>query len=133
MVDLTPMPSRRVAIFCSGIHFSKALFVPSMSSYSKVTSAASVIPENFSRDLSWQFNLQRLWEKMIHGKGIYFGFLYIACYSNITHQIIMKAFMYIFYVYISVYFYYVRYIKHQYNVFLLGCRSRHCYGCRTRD
>ncbi|CAN6719110.1 unnamed protein product [Malus baccata var. baccata] len=52
----------------SGIHFSKALFVPSMSSYSKVTSAASVIPENFSRDLSWQFNLQRLWEKMIHGK-----------------------------------------------------------------
>ncbi|CAN6719109.1 unnamed protein product [Malus baccata var. baccata] len=54
----------------SGIHFSKALFVPSMSSYSKVTSAASVIPENFSRDLSWQFNLQRLWEKMIHGKEV---------------------------------------------------------------
>ncbi|XP_070668079.1 folylpolyglutamate synthase isoform X4 [Malus domestica] len=54
----------------SGIHLSKALFVPSMSSYSKVTSAASVIPENFSRDLSWQFNLQRLWEKMIHGKEV---------------------------------------------------------------
>ncbi|KAB2604437.1 folylpolyglutamate synthase [Pyrus ussuriensis x Pyrus communis] len=54
----------------SGIHFSKALFVPSMSSYSKVTSAASVIPENFSRDLSWQFKLQRFWEKMIHGNEL---------------------------------------------------------------
>lgn len=54
----------------SGIDFSKALFVPSMSSYSKVTSAASVIPENFSRDLSWQFKLQRFWEKMIHGKEV---------------------------------------------------------------
>ncbi|BFG37972.1 hypothetical protein CerSpe_242460 [Prunus speciosa] len=53
----------------SGTHFSKALFVPSMSTYNKVTSAASVIPaDNCSRDLSWQFNLQRLWEKMIHGK-----------------------------------------------------------------
>ncbi|PQP91949.1 hypothetical protein Pyn_34084 [Prunus yedoensis var. nudiflora] len=51
----------------SGTHFSKALFVPSMSTYNKVTSAASVIPaDNCSRDLSWQFNLQRLWEKMIH-------------------------------------------------------------------
>ncbi|XP_048432400.1 LOW QUALITY PROTEIN: folylpolyglutamate synthase-like [Pyrus x bretschneideri] len=54
----------------SGIDFSKALFVPSMSSYSKVTSAASVIPENFSRDLSWQFKIQRFWEKMIHGKEV---------------------------------------------------------------
>ncbi|XP_034224928.1 folylpolyglutamate synthase isoform X6 [Prunus dulcis] len=53
----------------SGTHFSKALFVPSMSTYNRVTSAASVIPaDNFSRDLSWQFSLQRHWEKMIHGK-----------------------------------------------------------------
>ncbi|ONH95066.1 hypothetical protein PRUPE_7G049800 [Prunus persica] len=53
----------------SGTHFSKALFVPSMSTYDRVTSAASVIPaDNFSRDLSWQFSLQRHWEKMIHGK-----------------------------------------------------------------
>ncbi|XP_059668367.1 folylpolyglutamate synthase isoform X2 [Cornus florida] len=51
----------------SGTHFSKAIFVPSMSTYNKVTSGASVIPlDNFVRDLSWQFNLQRIWEKIIH-------------------------------------------------------------------
>ncbi|GAB4851683.1 Folylpolyglutamate synthase [Ancistrocladus abbreviatus] len=51
----------------SGIYFSKALFVPSMSTYSKVTSgtSTSISPR---RDLSWQFSMQRIWEKMIHGK-----------------------------------------------------------------
>ncbi|KAK9290104.1 hypothetical protein L1049_008268 [Liquidambar formosana] len=53
----------------SGTHFSKALFVPSMSTYNKVTSGASVITLDIpTRDLSWQFNLQRIWEKIIHGK-----------------------------------------------------------------
>lgn len=53
----------------SGIHFSRALFVPSMSKYTKVTSGASVIPSDLSGiDLSWQFNLQRIWEKIMHGK-----------------------------------------------------------------
>ncbi|KAF7146259.1 hypothetical protein RHSIM_Rhsim04G0108100 [Rhododendron simsii] len=53
----------------SGTHFSKAIFVPSMSTYSKVTSGASVIPPDIHvRDLSWQLNLQRTWEKLIHGK-----------------------------------------------------------------
>lgn len=53
----------------SGIHFSKALFVPSMSSYTKVTSANSGIPSFAERkDLTWQLNLQKIWEKMIHGR-----------------------------------------------------------------
>ncbi|XP_012085952.1 folylpolyglutamate synthase isoform X2 [Jatropha curcas] len=52
----------------SGTYFSKAIFVPSMSTYNKVTSGTSSIPSHISsRDLSWQFSLQRLWEKTIHG------------------------------------------------------------------
>ncbi|XP_021664822.2 folylpolyglutamate synthase isoform X2 [Hevea brasiliensis] len=52
----------------SGTYFSKAIFVPSMSTYNKVTSGNSAIPSGISnRDLSWQFSLQRLWEKIIHG------------------------------------------------------------------
>ncbi|XP_043692352.1 folylpolyglutamate synthase-like [Telopea speciosissima] len=53
----------------SGIHFSKALFVPSMSTYNKVTSGDTVMPTDCSnKDLSWQFTLQRIWEKIMHGK-----------------------------------------------------------------
>lgn len=52
----------------SGTHFSKALFVPSVSTYSKVMSGSSFIPLAISgKDLSWQFSLQRLWERIIHG------------------------------------------------------------------
>lgn len=52
----------------SGTHFSKALFVPSFSTYSKVMSGSSFIPLAISgKDLSWQFSLQRLWERIIHG------------------------------------------------------------------
>lgn len=55
---------------CPGTHFSKAIFVPSMSTYNKVTSGVSVIPPDIHlRDLSWQLYLQRIWEKLIHGKG----------------------------------------------------------------
>lgn len=55
----------------SGTHFSRALFVPSMSAYNKVTSGASVVSlDNSNKDLSWQFNLQRLWENIIHGKEV---------------------------------------------------------------
>ncbi|KAJ9565411.1 hypothetical protein OSB04_001377 [Centaurea solstitialis] len=51
----------------SGCDFSKAIFVPSISTYSKVTSGASLdIP---SKDLEWQFNLQRVWERIIHGRA----------------------------------------------------------------
>ncbi|KVH94762.1 Folylpolyglutamate synthetase [Cynara cardunculus var. scolymus] len=53
----------------SGSHFSKAIFVPSISTYSKVTSGSSDIPLNIpSKDLAWQFNLQRVWERSIHGR-----------------------------------------------------------------
>ncbi len=55
----------------SGTRFSKALFVPSISTYNKVTSGDSIIPSDLSvRDLSWQFNLQRIWEKIIHNKDV---------------------------------------------------------------
>uniref|UniRef100_A0A6M2ECU6 Folylpolyglutamate synthase n=1 Tax=Populus davidiana TaxID=266767 RepID=A0A6M2ECU6_9ROSI len=52
----------------SGTFFSKAIFVPSISTYNKVTSGTSVVPSDISsKDLSWQFSLQRLWEKIVHG------------------------------------------------------------------
>ncbi|XP_020691011.1 folylpolyglutamate synthase isoform X1 [Dendrobium catenatum] len=51
-----------------GVHFSKALFVPSMSTYHKVDSGASTISSDISQDVSWQYNLQRIWEKLIYGK-----------------------------------------------------------------
>ncbi|KAL8261616.1 hypothetical protein R6Q59_025665 [Mikania micrantha] len=55
----------------SGSDFSKAIFVPSISTYSKVTSGNSDIPINIpAKDLAWQFNLQRVWERIIHGKDI---------------------------------------------------------------
>ncbi|CAA0812795.1 Folylpolyglutamate synthase [Striga hermonthica] len=53
----------------SGTYFAKAIFVPSISTYSKVTSGSSAVPMEIpSKDLTWQFNLQRVWEKIIHGK-----------------------------------------------------------------
>ncbi|XP_042514292.1 folylpolyglutamate synthase-like isoform X3 [Macadamia integrifolia] len=53
----------------SGIHFSKSLFVPSMSKYYKVTSGTTVMSADcFPKDLSWQFTLQGIWEKIMHGK-----------------------------------------------------------------
>lgn len=51
-----------------GVHFSKAFFVPSMSTYNKVDSGTSTVLSNISQDVSWQFNLQKTWEKIIHGK-----------------------------------------------------------------
>ncbi|XP_057504110.1 folylpolyglutamate synthase-like [Actinidia eriantha] len=58
----------------SGNHSSKAIFVPSMSTYNKVTSGASIIPSDIpSRDLSWQLNFQRTWEQIIHGNGNLLG------------------------------------------------------------
>ncbi|XP_060183519.1 folylpolyglutamate synthase isoform X5 [Lycium barbarum] len=55
----------------SGVYFSKAIFVPSISAYTKVTSATSTIPSYIpGKDLSWQFNLQRIWERIINGKDV---------------------------------------------------------------
>ncbi|KAI3968175.1 hypothetical protein MKX01_018478 [Papaver californicum] len=51
----------------SGVHFSKALFVPSMSAYNKVTSASSISSDIYSKDLKWQRMLQRMWERILHG------------------------------------------------------------------
>ncbi|KAJ4706305.1 Folylpolyglutamate synthase [Melia azedarach] len=61
---------RRLVNICasSGTHFSKALFVPSISMYNKVTSGSSIVPLDISgKDLSWQFSLQRHWERIICG------------------------------------------------------------------
>ncbi|CAO2822272.1 unnamed protein product [Amaranthus hypochondriacus] len=56
----------------SGVHFSGALFVPSVSKYNKVVSGSSVTSLNMSsRDLSWQFHLQRIWEKAVTGKALH--------------------------------------------------------------
>ncbi|KZV14589.1 folylpolyglutamate synthase [Dorcoceras hygrometricum] len=55
----------------SGTYFSKAIFVPSISTYGKVISGSSVTPIDISsKDLAWQFSLQSVWEKIIHGKDI---------------------------------------------------------------
>ncbi|KAL2923443.1 Folylpolyglutamate synthase [Bienertia sinuspersici] len=53
----------------SGVHFSGALFVPSISSYNKVVSGSSFSSLNKpSPNLSWQYNLQRIWENTINEK-----------------------------------------------------------------
>ena len=69
-----------------GSDFSKAIFVPSISTYSKVTSGASDIPLFIpSKDLAWQFKLQRVWERLIHGRGLFvlfYVFLIIKGISN---------------------------------------------------
>ncbi|KAK1366064.1 Folylpolyglutamate synthase [Heracleum sosnowskyi] len=55
----------------SGSHFSKAIFIPNLSIYNKVTSGASIIPMDIrARDLSWQLHLQRMWEKIVNGKDV---------------------------------------------------------------
>ncbi|PIN05513.1 Folylpolyglutamate synthase [Handroanthus impetiginosus] len=56
----------------SGIYFSKAIFVPSISMYNKVTSSSSAIPTDISsKDFTWQFNLQKVWDKIVHGKDTF--------------------------------------------------------------
>lgn len=51
-----------------GVHFKKALFVPNMSVYHKVGTAAD-LPENDPQvDLSWQWTLQKVWESLFHSE-----------------------------------------------------------------
>ncbi|CAH8270199.1 unnamed protein product [Arabidopsis lyrata] len=51
-----------------GVHFKKALFVPNMSVYHKVGTAAD-LPENDPQvDLSWQFTLQKVWESLVQSE-----------------------------------------------------------------
>ncbi|XP_041000472.1 folylpolyglutamate synthase [Juglans microcarpa x Juglans regia] len=49
-----------------GVHFKKALFVPNTSLYYRVGSHASP-PTDSQVDLSWQFNLQGVWENLMQG------------------------------------------------------------------
>ncbi|KAL1550129.1 tetrahydrofolate synthase [Salvia divinorum] len=51
----------------SGTHFANAISVPGISTYTKVTSASPVPSGIPPKDLSWQLNLQRVWENIIHG------------------------------------------------------------------
>nr|CAC80839.2 folylpolyglutamate synthetase, chloroplastic isoform [Arabidopsis thaliana] len=51
-----------------GVNFKKALFVPNMSVYHKVGTAAD-LPENDPQvDLSWQFTLQKVWESLVQSE-----------------------------------------------------------------
>ncbi|XP_074557595.1 folylpolyglutamate synthase-like [Curcuma longa] len=52
----------------NGVHFSKVIFVPSMSVYHRVDSGSSIVVPDFPANLSWQFILQRTWEKLIREK-----------------------------------------------------------------
>ncbi|KAG0487902.1 hypothetical protein HPP92_006713 [Vanilla planifolia] len=54
----------------NGIHFSKALFVPSISTYHKVDSGAPIVSFDITQDVSWQFTLQKIWEKIIHDSAL---------------------------------------------------------------
>ncbi|KAL9678233.1 hypothetical protein QQ045_016073 [Rhodiola kirilowii] len=50
-----------------GVHFKKALFVPNISVYYKVGSPVS-LPSDNQVDLSWQLQLQKVWESLILGE-----------------------------------------------------------------
>ncbi|XAR66233.1 Tetrahydrofolate synthase [Bertholletia excelsa] len=50
-----------------GVCFKTALFAPNISVYNKVLSSA-LPPTDTQVDLSWQLNLQKLWEKLINGE-----------------------------------------------------------------
>ncbi|THU63355.1 hypothetical protein C4D60_Mb01t14910 [Musa balbisiana] len=54
----------------NGVHFSKALFVPSMSVYHRVDSGSSIVAPNTPANLSWQSTLQRTWDKLIQEKDL---------------------------------------------------------------
>ncbi|KAK6151325.1 hypothetical protein DH2020_013960 [Rehmannia glutinosa] len=66
-------PSINFGWTCDFLHFRyiflESHFCPSISTYNKITSGSSAIPLDVpSKDLSWQFNLHKVWEKIIHGK-----------------------------------------------------------------
>ncbi|KAL8232031.1 hypothetical protein R6Q57_001809 [Mikania cordata] len=51
-----------------GINFSKAIFVPNLSLYTKVGSTTSLSSTDSVADVSWQLTLQRVWENIIFGE-----------------------------------------------------------------
>ncbi|KAJ0266305.1 Folylpolyglutamate synthase [Hirschfeldia incana] len=59
------LPHLRNTCATYGVNFKKALFVPNMSVYHKVGTAAD-LPENDPKvDLSWQMTLQKAWENLV--------------------------------------------------------------------
>ncbi|KAF2573068.1 hypothetical protein F2Q70_00006572 [Brassica cretica] len=62
------LPHLRNTCATYGVHFKKALFVPNMSVYHKVGTAAD-LPENDPQvDLSWQMTLQKVWESLVNSE-----------------------------------------------------------------
>ncbi|XP_013728472.2 folylpolyglutamate synthase isoform X1 [Brassica napus] len=62
------LPHLRNTCATNGVHFKKALFVPNMSVYHKVGTAAD-LPENDPQvDLSWQMTLQKVWVSLVHSE-----------------------------------------------------------------
>ncbi|XP_048598548.1 folylpolyglutamate synthase isoform X1 [Brassica napus] len=62
------LPHLRNTCATHGVHFKKALFVPNMSVYHKVGTAAD-LPENDPQvDLSWQMTLQKVWESLVNSE-----------------------------------------------------------------
>ncbi|KAF3499834.1 hypothetical protein F2Q69_00045473 [Brassica cretica] len=62
------LPHLRNTCATYGVHFKKALFVPNMSVYHKVGTAAD-LPENDPQvDLSWQMTLQKVWVSLVHSE-----------------------------------------------------------------
>ncbi|XP_047322236.1 folylpolyglutamate synthase-like isoform X2 [Impatiens glandulifera] len=51
-----------------GVHFEKVLFVPNISVYNKVGNSALPTSSDHQVDLSWQLNLQTVWENLSHGE-----------------------------------------------------------------
>ncbi|KAJ0233783.1 Folylpolyglutamate synthase [Hirschfeldia incana] len=62
------LPHLRNTCANNGVRFKKALFVPNMSVYHKVGTAAD-LPENDPQvDLSWQLTIQKVWERLVHSE-----------------------------------------------------------------
>ncbi|KAL0728556.1 hypothetical protein Bca4012_024649 [Brassica carinata] len=62
------LPHLRNTCANNGVRFKKALFVPNMSVYHKVGTAAD-LPENDPEvELSWQLTLQKVWEHLVHSE-----------------------------------------------------------------
>ncbi|CAH8350003.1 unnamed protein product [Eruca vesicaria subsp. sativa] len=59
------LPHLRNTCATHGVHFKKALFVPNMSVYNKVGTAADMPENDPNVDLSWQMTLQKVWESLV--------------------------------------------------------------------
>ncbi|XP_018458908.2 folylpolyglutamate synthase isoform X2 [Raphanus sativus] len=62
------LPHLRNTCANNGVRFKKALFVPNMSVYHKVGTAADLSENDPHVDLSWQLTLQKVWEGLVHSE-----------------------------------------------------------------